>query len=97
MKMTSSTTTSSEAMAPSGSTSRNWKIAMLTSARPAASVPLPSMTWAMAPPPKAVNQAMVTRVGTTITTPTICRRVRPRETRATNTPTCGPQVHHQAQ
>src|SRR5699024_5318999 len=74
---------------PSG---RLWSISNnMASAEPESLNPMPVRSWYMDAPPKIKNQIEQTTAGTTMTTVTNSRKVRPREILAMNMPTNGVQ------
>ena len=74
--------------------SKNAELTLAAAAWPIS--PLPSMSSLIAVPPKTVNHAKKTRLGTPMTPRTNSRTVRPFEIFARNTPTKAPQLSHHA-
>ncbi len=94
-KMPMTTMASTEVTAVSGSWSKSPK--SMDSAPFSTERSAPFFAKNMAEPPKTMNHRMHTEAGTTSTTVTNWRMVRPREILAMNMPTNGDHESHQAQ
>ena len=94
-KTASSTMIAMGVICANGRASRTRKSMSSGDAAPAMSTP--SRCNQMAVPPKTENASTQITVGASSTTLTYWRRVRPREMRATNTPTNGAHETHHAQ